>query len=235
MRRGAAHLILTDEYADENKAAIPMVLAAGAVHTYLVKSQLRTFTSLNVRSAEVLDVHNYAVLIGVGVTSINAYLAQEAIADRHARGLLGDLSLEQALRHYQKAINDGLMKIMSKMGISIVSSYRGGYNFEAVGLSRSLVGEFFPGLPSRISGIGLTGIQSQVGSQHQKAYDNAVLALPMGGFYRYRRGGETHAWEANLNPYIAVRGLDRFLRHLSQIYRRHPEIAAGGAARSSGF
>ena len=198
VRRGAAHLILTDEYADETKAAIPMVLAAGAVHTYLVKSQLRTFTSLNVRSAEVLDVHNYAVLIGVGVTSINAYLAQEAIADRHARGLLGDLSLEQALRYYQKAINDGLMKIMSKMGISIVSSYRGGYNFEAVGLSRSLVGEFFPGLPSRISGIGLTGIQSQVGNQHQKAYDSNVLALPMGGFYRYRRGGETHAWEANL-------------------------------------
>ncbi|RED46192.1 glutamate synthase large subunit [Aestuariispira insulae] len=198
VRRGAAHLILTDEYASPEKAAIPMVLAAGAVHTHLVKSQLRTFASLNVKSGEVLDVHNYAVLIGVGVTSINAYLAQEAIADRHARGLLGELSLEEALRRYQKAINDGLMKIMSKMGISIVSSYRGGYNFEAVGLSRALVSEFFPGLPSRISGIGMTGIQKLVGSQHGKAYDEAVLALPMGGFYRYRRGGETHAWEASL-------------------------------------
>lgn len=198
VRRGAAHLVLTDEYATPERPAIPMILAAGAVHTYLVKSQLRTFSSLNVRTAEALDVHYYAVLIGVGVTSINAYLATEAIADRHAKGLFGDLDIETAMRRYQKSINDGLLKIMSKMGISIVNSYRGGYNFEAVGLSRSLVSEFFPGLPSRISGIGLTGIQGQILSQHNKAYDESAAALPVGGFYRYRNGGETHAWEASL-------------------------------------
>ena len=91
-------------------------------------------------------------------------------------------------------MDDGLLKVMSKMGISVLSSYRGGYNFEAVGLSRTLVDEFFPGMPSRISGIGLTGIQQQVLERHEKAWNEDVVALPVGGFYRYRRGGEQHAW-----------------------------------------
>ena len=124
-----------------------MILATGAVHTHLVRQSLRTFTSLNVRSAECLDVHYFAVLIGVGATTVNAYLAQEAIADRHARGLFGDLTLGQCVKRYLDAVSEGLLKIMSKMGIAVISSYRGGYNFEAVGLSRALVAEFFPGMP----------------------------------------------------------------------------------------
>ena len=138
------------------------------------------------------------MLIGVGATCVNAYLAEQAIGDRHRRGLFGDITLEQAVTNYQTAVRDGLLKILSKMGISIVSSYRGGYNFEAVGLSRSLVAEFMPGLPSRISGIGLNGIQGQVLRQHKRAYDEDFIALPVGGFYRYRRGGESHAWEGDL-------------------------------------
>ncbi|MDX1737774.1 MAG: glutamate synthase large subunit, partial [Alphaproteobacteria bacterium] len=198
VRRGATQLILTDENVDEKSAPIPMILAVAAVHTHLVKSHLRTFVSLNVRSGEALDVHFYAVLVGVGATSINAYMTMDVIADRHARGLLGDMSLEKAMLNYKKSIEDGLLKIMAKMGISIISSYRGGYNFEAVGLSRSLVAEFFPGLPSRISGIGLTGLQSQVITQHALAYKSGATTLPVGGFYRYRNGGEKHAWEAGL-------------------------------------
>src|SRR5690606_31770131 len=85
-----------------------------------------------------------------------------------------------------------------KMGISVISSYRGGGNFEAVGLSRTLVAEYFPGMPSRISGIGLSGIQPKVQQQHARAWSEDFVALPIGGFYRYRRGGEVHAWEANL-------------------------------------
>src|SRR5215470_18620553 len=87
---------------------------------------------------------------------------------------------------------------MSKMGIAVVSSYRGGANFEAVGLSRTLVAEYFPPMQSRISGIGLTGIQREVLEQHGRAFAEDFVALPVGGFYRYRRGGESHAWEANL-------------------------------------
>ncbi len=198
VRGGATHLILTDAKVDAERAAIPMILATGAVHTHLVRTQLRTFTSINVRSAECLDVQYFAVLIGVGATTVNAYLAQEAIAERHRRGLFPGMSLDDAVRRYKKAIDQGLLKTMSKMGIAVISSYRGGYNFEAVGLSRSLVAEFFPGLPSRISGIGLVGIQRKVVEQHRRAYAEEFIALPVGGFYRFRRGGEAHYWDGHL-------------------------------------
>jgi len=198
VRGGCTHVILSDMEMDDDRAPIPMILAVGAVHSHLVRQQLRTFTSLNVRAGECLDVHYFAVLIGVGATTINAYLAQEAIADRHARGLFGDASLEVCLGRFKKAIEDGLLKIMSKMGISVLSSYRGGYNFEAVGLSRSLVARYFPGMTSRISGLGLNGIQAKTLSMHQKAFDEAVVPLPVGGLYRYRRNGERHAFDGQM-------------------------------------
>ncbi|MFM8800184.1 MAG: glutamate synthase large subunit [Tagaea sp.] len=198
VRGGAVHVILSDRAQGPSKAPIPMILAAGGVHTHLVRQQLRTFTSLNVRTAECMDVHFFAVLIGVGATTVNAYLAEEAIADRHARGLFGDLPLKDAVERFRKAIDDGLLKIMSKMGISIVSSYRGGYNFETVGLSRTLISEFFPGMNSRISGIGLAGIQKKVAELHARARREDVIALPVGGFYRFRKSGEAHFWEGDL-------------------------------------
>jgi len=138
------------------------------------------------------------VLIGVGATTVNAYLAEASIADRHRRGLFGDLALDDCLKRFKKAVDEGLLKVMSKMGIAVISSYRGGANFEAVGLSRTLVAEYFPAMQSRISGIGLTGIQREVLEQHGRAFAEDFVALPVGGFYRYRRGGESHAWEANL-------------------------------------
>ena len=139
-----------------------------------------------VRSGECLDTHYFAALIGVGATAVNAYLAEAAIADRHARGLFPGSTLDNCLARYKEAINQGLLKVMSKMGISIVSSYRGGYNFEAVGLSRSLCREYFPGLITRISGIGLTGIKNKVKRLHARASprapsrpgDRRVLPLP---------------------------------------------------------
>lgn len=198
VRAGCTHLILTDEAMGETRAPLPMILAAGGAHSHLVRQNLRTFTSLNVRSAECLDVHYFAVLIGAGTTTVNAYLAEEAIADRHARGLFGSLSLEDGLKRFKKAIDEGLLKILSKMGISVLSSYRGGYNFEAIGLSRTLVAEFFPGMTSRISGIGLAGLQNKVLALHSRAFSADAVPLPVGGFYRYRRQGETHAWGADL-------------------------------------
>ena len=198
VRGGCEHVTLSDEKAGPGRAAIPMILATGAVHAHLLRQNLRTFTSLNVRTGECLDVHYFAVLIGVGATTVNAYLAQESIADRHRRGLFGDMGLEMCIRRYKTAVDDGLLKIMSKMGISVLSSYRGGSNFEAVGLSRTLVDEYFPAMPSRLSGIGLTGIQRKVLNLHARAWSADFIALPVGGFYRYRKGGETHAWEAGL-------------------------------------
>jgi glutamate synthase (NADPH/NADH) large chain len=199
VRGGHQHVILSDAAMSADRAAIPMILAAGAVHSHLVRHQLRTFTSLNIRSGECLDVHYFAVLIGVGATTVNAYLAQEAIADRHRRKLFPDgTSLETAVARYKKAVDQGLLKVMAKMGISVISSYRGAYNFEALGLSRTLVAVFFPGMNSRLSGIGLAGIEQKTLAMHKRAYADDFVALPVGGFYRYRRGGESHAFEANL-------------------------------------
>jgi glutamate synthase (NADPH/NADH) large chain len=116
---------------------MPMILATSAVHSHLTRKGLRTFCSLNVRSAECIDPHYFAVLIGCGATVVNAYLAEDSLADRIERGLL-DGSLTEAVARYREAIDQGLLKIMSKMGISVISSYRGGLNFEAVGLSRAM-------------------------------------------------------------------------------------------------
>ena len=198
VRAGCTELFLTDEHISESRVAIASVLAAAAVHTHLVRRGLRSYASVNVRSAECLDTHYYAVLIGVGATTVNAYLAEAAIADRHSRGLFGKLSIEDCLARHRKAIDEGLLKILSKMGIAVISSYRSGYNFEAVGLSRALVHDLFPGMPAKISGEGYASLHLNAMMRHEAAWDPAVATLPIGGFYRYRHGGETHAYSAQL-------------------------------------
>jgi len=198
VRAGASHIILTDERVDADRVAMPMILATSAVHSWLTQQGLRTFCSINVRSAECIDPHYFAVLIGCGATTVNAYLAQESLADRVRRGLLGDMSVETAMENFREAVGQGLLKIMSKMGISVISSYRGGMNFEAVGLSRAVVAEFFPGMHSRISGIGVAGLQKKALAIHAKAFRHGTDTLPIGGVYKFRRGGETHAWHATL-------------------------------------
>ncbi len=198
VREGRGHLFLTDEMIHAGRAPVPMILATAGVHTHLVAKGLRSFTSLNVRSAECMDTHYFAVLIGSGATTVNAYLSQDSIIDRHAKGLFGDMSIEDCATRQREAVSQGLLKILSKMGISVISSYRGGYNFEALGLSRALVAEFFPGMPTKISGIGLTGIQQKVLEQHAKAFIDDALRLPVGGQYRFRRGSEIHAFDGQL-------------------------------------
>ncbi len=195
VRSGAGHLVLSDMAQGADRVPMPMILATSAVHSWLTSKGLRTFCSLNVRSAECIDPHYFAVLIGCGATTVNPYLAQDTIADRIDRGLIEGTLLD-AMRRYRAAIDQGLLKIMSKMGISVLSSYRGGLNFEAVGLSRAMVAEYFPGMPSRISGIGLHGLQRKVEETHARGWRGAVNVLPIGGFYKARRSGESHAWEA---------------------------------------
>ncbi len=196
VRSGAGHIVLSDMGQSETRVPMPMILATSAVHSWLTRQGLRTFTSLNVRSAEAVDPHYFAVLIGCGATVVNAYLAEDSLADRISRGLL-DMTLSDAVRTYREAINQGLLKIMSKMGISVISSYRGGLNFEAVGLSRAMVNEYFPGMTSRISGIGVGGIQKKLEEVHARGWlSQGTNVLPIGGFYKARKGGETHAWGA---------------------------------------
>ena len=195
VRSGAGHIVLTDQGQNEGRIGMPMILATSAVHSWLTRMGLRTFCSLNVRSAECIDPHYFAVLIGCGATTVNAYLAEDSLADRIERGLL-EGSLTEVVARYRNAIDQGLLKIMAKMGISVISSYRGGLNFEAVGLSRAMVAEFFPGMQSRISGIGVSGIQTKAAGVHATGWRAETAVLPIGGFYKARRSGEKHAWEA---------------------------------------
>jgi glutamate synthase (NADPH) large chain len=195
VRAGAAHIVLQDLGQGPDRMALPMILATSAVHSWLVSKGLRTFCSLTVRCAECIDSHYFAVLIGCGATVVNPYLAQDTLADRIARGLL-PMTLREAMQRYREAIDQGLLKIISKMGISVVSSYRGGRNFEALGLSRALVAEYFPGMVSRISGIGIAGIHKKAADVHRRAWTGNTDILPIGGFYKARRSGEAHAWGA---------------------------------------
>ena len=230
VREGRTEIFLTDEHVSADRIAIAGVLAAAAVHTHLVRKGLRSYASINVRCAEAMDTHYFAVLIGVGATTVNAYLAEASIADRHARGLFGDLTFDQCIERYRVAINEGLLKIMSKMGIAVISSYRGGYNFEAVGLSRALVNDLFPGMPAKISGEGYASLHYNAKLRHDAAHDAAVVRLPVGGFYRQRNGGESHAYSAQLmhllqtavgtDSYSTYLQFSRGVRDLPPVYLR---------------
>jgi glutamate synthase (NADPH/NADH) large chain len=225
--KGRPYLVLSDEKRDAHHAGIPMILAVGAINRHLVRKKMRKSASIIVRSAECIDVHHFAVLIGVGATVVNAYLAEEIILVRHASGLFAFLKASEALANFKEAAGNGILKIMSKMGISIVSSYRGGCNFEAIGLSRALASEYFLGLPSRISGLGLEGIENRVLALHHKAYDEITpKALPIGGFYRIRAKEEKHAWQGEaihlLQSACASGTYSMYKRYAEQIYNEPP-------------
>ena len=196
VRGGAKHLVISDENVSKNRISIPVILAQGAVQSHLTNLGIRKFVSIHVKSSECLDTHYFAVLIGAGATTVNPYLTIDSIYQRFEKGLFGKLSFDECVKRYVKAINDGLLKIMSKMGISVISSYRGGLNFQSLGLSRSLVSEYFPGLESRISGIGILGIENMIKKHHEKAFRENIISLPIGGIYKYRHGGETHGYQA---------------------------------------
>ena len=198
VREGVKHLILSDKLVDQEKIPVPMILAIGAINSKLIELSIRGFTSINVQTSEVLDTHSFAVLLGIGATTINPYIALDSINQRYEKKLFGKLNFEECISRYVKSVDNGLLKIMSKMGISVLSSYRGGCNFEAVGLSRALVAEYFPGMVSRISGIGINGIEKKIRELHKKAFQKNVTILPIGGIYKYRKNGETHQYQGKL-------------------------------------
>jgi glutamate synthase (NADPH) large chain len=198
VREGAKHLILSDKKISEKRSFIPMALTIGAINSRLTNLGIRGFTSINVQSSEVLDTHSFAVLLAIGATTINPYIAIDSIHQRFEKKLFGTLNFQECIKRYIESVDKGLLKIMSKMGISVLSAYRGGCNFEAVGLSRSVVAEYFPGMVSRISGIGINGIEKKIRKLHQKAFQKNVSILPIGGIYKYRKNGETHQYQGKL-------------------------------------
>jgi glutamate synthase (NADPH/NADH) large chain len=198
VREGSTCLILSDKNISSQRASIPSILIVGAVHSHLVKLGLRGYCSLNVECSDALDTHSFAVLIGVGATTVNPYLAIDSIYQRFEKKLFGKSDFESCVLKFKKSIDAGLLKIMSKMGISVISSYRGGCNFEAVGLSRAIVADYFPGMSSRISGIGVIGIEKKIKELYAKFNTKNVFTLPIGGLYRYRKSGEDHQYQGRL-------------------------------------
>jgi glutamate synthase (NADPH) large chain len=192
---GATLLILSDRGIDAQNGAIPALLAAAGLHHYLIRHGKRTKASLIVESGEPREVHHMAVLLGYGVDAINPYLVFESINDMIERGLIKNVTYGQAVKHYVKAAVKGIVKVLSKMGISTIQSYRGAQIFEAFGLHPSVVDKYFVGTPSRLGGMTLEMLAEEVLIRHREAFPPRPSnghALPVGGKYQWRHDGEYH-------------------------------------------
>ncbi len=187
-------LVLSDRGVDKDHAAIPALLAASAVHNHLIDKKLRTDLGLILESGEPREVHHFATLLGYGVTAINPYLALDTVADLVAHKRLGDLTVEEAQENYIHAAVSGLLKVMSKMGISTVRSYHGAQIFEAIGLNTDFIRRYFPNTATRIGGIGLGGIAIETISRHNRIFQDGAKALVPGGFYGPMKDGEEHLY-----------------------------------------
>ncbi|HVT85265.1 MAG TPA: glutamate synthase large subunit, partial [Chitinophagaceae bacterium] len=189
-------LILTDRAIDSEHAPIPTLLAASAVHHHLIRKGMRGQVGIVVEAGDVWEVHHFACLIGFGATAINPYLALSSIRDMKESGKLQtDLSEEELKKNYIKAVNDGLLKVFSKMGISTLQSYQGAQIFEIIGLNQDVVEKYFTGAISRIEGMGLDEIAKETLAKHfssfrQNNYESGLL--PTGGIYQWKRKGEFH-------------------------------------------
>ncbi|MDD4956381.1 MAG: glutamate synthase large subunit [Candidatus Omnitrophica bacterium] len=194
---GYSFMILSDRGISKEKAAVPCLIAMGAVHHYLVAKKMRTRISTIVESAEPREVHHFALLFGYGAGSVNPYLAYKAIDKLIGEGLLG-VERQQAIENYRDAVEKGILKILSKMGISTIKSYRGAQIFEALGIGEEVMDKCFCGTPSRIGGVGFRDIEKETLRMHSEAYpDNENLKTPYlstGGFYQWKKDGEFHLW-----------------------------------------
>ncbi len=197
IKDGANIIILSDRGVNEENAPIPALLAVAAVHHYLIREGLRTKVSLVVETGEAKEVHHFCALIGYGATVINPYLAYETIEDMIREGMLRDISYEKAIGNYIKAGVKGIIKVLSKMGISTIQSYQGAQIFEAVGINREVIDKYFNGTASRIEGIGLKEIAEEVKIRFNKAYKarrSDSKTLELGGQYQWRKNGEYHMY-----------------------------------------
>ncbi len=194
---GARTLVISDRDSDHTRAPIPSLLAVSAVHHHLVRTKERTTVALVVESGDAREVHHIAMLIGFGAAAVNPYLAFESIEDLIREGELTGIEAATAVRNYLKALGKGVMKVMSKMGISTVASYTAAQAFEAIGLDRDVIGEYFAGTPSQLGGVGLDVLAEEVKQRHRRAYpenptERVHRRLDVGGEYAFRREGELH-------------------------------------------
>ncbi|SFS38756.1 glutamate synthase large subunit [Paenibacillus sp. 453mf] len=195
IEKGHNILILSDRGMDAENAAIPALLAVSGLHHHLIRQGTRTKVSILLESGEPREVHHYAVLLGYGVSAVNPYLAFETLDDMIQQGMLRGISHDKAVKNYIKAATKGVVKILSKMGISTIQSYRGAQIFEAVGLNSEFVDRYFTWTPSRIGGIGIEEVTEEALVHHNRAFtdkDGNDKVLDSGGEYQWRNDGEDH-------------------------------------------
>ena len=227
---GNTLLVLSDKNVNADFSPIPMLLAVGAVHHYLIREGKRRQVSLIVEAGDPREEHHYAVLLGYGADAINPYLAFSTIVQLAENDEFEDISTEQAIKNYREAVEKGILKIMAKMGISTVSSYRGAQIFEAIGINSSVIDRCFVGTPSRLSGIGFEHIAAETLHFHTKAFEDTDgrQLLREAGYFRFRKNGEFHAF----NPTV-FKALHKFVKSgEAEDYTQYAEAVEEGEPSS---
>ncbi|WP_115944849.1 glutamate synthase large subunit [Amycolatopsis thermalba] len=234
---GARTLVLSDRDSDHKMAPIPSLLLVSAVHHHLVRTKERLRVALVVESGDAREVHHIALLLGYGAAAVNPYLAFETIEDMIAQGAITGIEPRKAVRNYVNALVKGVLKIMSKMGISTVGAYTAAQVFESFGLSQELLDEYFTGTVSKLGGVGLDVLAEEVAVRHRRAYpdnptDRVHRRLDTGGEYAYRREGELHLFTPEtvflLQHASKTRRDEVYRRYTEEVHRLSRE---GGALR----
>jgi glutamate synthase (NADPH/NADH) large chain len=209
---GSNIIILSDRYISKEKAAIPALLACSYVNNGLQRLGKRSKASIIIESAEPREVHHFCLLFGYGASAINPYLVNEIIAEQLVENEITSYSLETAIQNYNKAVGKGILKVMNKMGVSTLNSYRGSQLFECIGINTKVIDKYFPRTTSRIQGIDLHEIEKELSKRHVRAFSenqpDALLDLEIGGDYRWRREGEKHLF----NP-LSIAKLQKAVRN----------------------
>ncbi|GAA2163193.1 glutamate synthase large subunit [Pedococcus bigeumensis] len=223
---GARFVVLSDRDSGRDYAPIPSLLLTSAVHHHLIREKTRTLVGLVVEAGDVREVHHVALLIGYGAAAVNPYLAMESVEDLVRSGAIEGVTTDQAVKNLIKALGKGVLKVMSKMGISTVASYRGAQVFEALGLSQELVDRYFTGTVSQLGGVGLDVLAAETAARHAAAYPPDGVRLPhrklgVGGEYQWRREGEPHLFDPDtvfrLQHSTRQRRYDIFKQYTSRI------------------
>ncbi len=226
IKDGARLIVLSDRDGDAENAPIPSLLLTAAVHHHLIREKTRTKVGLIVEAGDVREVHHVALLIGYGAAAVNPYLAMESAEDLVLQGVISGITPEKAVRNLIKSLGKGVLKVMSKMGISTIASYTGAQVFEAIGLSQEVVDEYFTGTTSRLGGINISVIAEEAIARHHVAYPPGgeipgTKRLPIGGEYQWRREGEPHLFDPEtvftLQHSTRTKRFDIFKRYTERI------------------
>ena len=226
IEEGARIIVLSDRDGDAENAPIPSLLLTSAVHHHLIREKTRTKVGLVVESGEVREVHHVALLIGFGAAAVNPYLAMESAEDLVRQGVITGITPEKAVRNLIKSLGKGVLKVMSKMGVSTIASYTGAQIFEAIGLSKEIVDEYFVGVTSRLGGVNIETIAQETIKRHHIAYPPGgeipgAKRLQIGGEYQWRREGEPHLFDPEtvftLQHATRAKRFDIFKRYTTRV------------------